>query len=166
MDEPFYFEDIQIGQEWTSRARTVTETDVVNFAGITGDFDPLHTDHHFASKTPFGRPIAHGLLGLSFVAGLGSFSPAMHTVAFVAIKDWHFVKPIHFGDTVHVKTKVVDKQPQGRKRGVVTWHRQLVNHRDEVVQEGTFETLVAIAPKVAPRKPHMTTKKTDATVSE
>ena len=79
VDEPRWFEDVSPGDCWRSSARTITETDVVNFAGLTGDFNPLHVDHHFARSTPFGRPIAHGLLGLSLLAGLGSTSRALAT---------------------------------------------------------------------------------------
>ena len=149
--EALYFNDIEVGDTWESPARTVTETDVVNFAALTGDYNPLHIDREFAKNTLFGRPIAHGLLGLSFVAGLGSFSPWMHTAAFVRIVDWKFLKPIYFGDTIHVRTEVLAKDVRGRgRRGLVTWKRQLVNHAGVVVQEGTTETLVEIRIADAP----------------
>lgn len=77
MTEPLHFGDLAVGDHWTSFGRTVTETDVVNFAGMTGDYDPLHVDHEFARQTPFGKPIAHGLLGLSLVAGLASQCPSV-----------------------------------------------------------------------------------------
>lgn len=147
MNEPVYFDDLQIGHRWRSTARTVTESDVSQFAGLTGDFDPLHTDHEFARNSPFRQPIAHGLLGMSIVAGLGSRSPWVHTAVFVGVQDWRFLKPIYFGDTVHVLTEVVEKMPKGRRRGMVVWKRQLINQRDEVVQEGFFETLVEISPE-------------------
>ena len=95
-----HFEDLHVGDCWQSRARTITETDVVNFACMTGDFDPLHVDHEFAKSTPFGKPIAHGLLGLAWVAGLGSDSPSVNTAAFLSIERWEFHRPAHIGDTV------------------------------------------------------------------
>jgi acyl dehydratase len=148
--EALYFDDVQIGDTWQSPARTVTETDIVNFAGMTGDYNPLHMDHEFAKNTLFGKPIAHGLLGLSFVAGLGSYSPWMRTAAFLRICDWKFVKPIFVGDTVHVRTEIVAKESRGRgRRGMVTWKRQLVNQHGVVVQEGTTETLVEMRRAVA-----------------
>lgn len=146
---PLFFNEIEIGDEWRSSARTLTETDLVMFAGLTGDFDPLHTDHEFARNTPFGRPIAHGLFGMSLVAGLGSHSPWMRTVAFTRILDWRFMRPMFVGDTVAASTRVLAKTPHGRRHGLVTWLRQLVNQSNEVVQEGTVETMVQLDPEVA-----------------
>jgi acyl dehydratase len=143
--EPLYYNDIAVGDKWESPARTVTEADIVNFAGMTGDYNPLHVDHEFAKGTPFGRPIAHGLLGLAWVAGLGSFSPSMRTAAFVRIVDWRFLKPLFVGDTVRVHTEVIARAIKGRgRRGLITWKRQLVNQNGVVVQEGTTETLVEV----------------------
>lgn len=140
-----HFDELQIGDSWESLARTITETDVVNFACLTGDFDPLHVDHESAANAPFGRPVAHGLLGLAYLAGLGTHAPNVHTVAFLGIKDWNFQKPIFVGDTVRAVTRVAAVTSNGRRSGRVTWHRELVNQAGEVVQSGTFETAVAIA---------------------
>jgi acyl dehydratase len=145
MHSPLHYEEVTIGETWDSPARTVTETDVVNFAGVSGDFNPLHVDHEFARGTPFGRPIAHGLLGLALVAGLGSFSPWMKTTAFLGITEWRFLKPLFIGDTVRVHTEILGKQPKGRRHGIVSWRRQLINQAGDIVQEGHFETLVALA---------------------
>jgi 3-hydroxybutyryl-CoA dehydratase len=143
MSDALYFEQLALGQSWRSPARTVTETDVVNFAGITGDYNPLHIDHEFAGRGPFGRPVAHGLLGLAWVAGLGSTSPRPMTLAFLGIGEWKFLKPVFVGDTLHVLTEVVSLTSQGRRAGAVRWKRRLVNQEGEVVQEGYFETLVS-----------------------
>ena len=145
MTEPLHFEDLAVGDHWTSLGRTITESDIVSFAGLTGDYDPLHVDHEFARQTPFGKPIAHGLLGLSFVAGLASQCPSVRTIAFLKIENWEFLKPIYIGDTVHAETEVVAKNPNGRRTGYVTWRRQLFNQAGAVVQSGVFQTLVAIA---------------------
>jgi acyl dehydratase len=138
-----FFEDLGVGDRWTSQGRTITETDVVNFAGLTGDYDPLHVDREYAAGTPFGKPIAHGLLGLSFVAGLGSHSPSVATVAFVSIQNWEFRRPAHIGDTVHVRSEILATRPNGRRCGGVTWKRELINSEGLVVQSGVFETLVS-----------------------
>jgi 3-hydroxybutyryl-CoA dehydratase len=140
--EPVGFDSLAVGAVFRSPARTITETDLVMFAGLTGDFDPLHVDHEHARRSPFGKPIAHGMLGISLVAGLGSHSPWVHTAAFTRIVEWQFVKPIYIGDTVHVVTTVLEKRPRARRRGLVTWRRELVNQHGEVVQHGTWETLV------------------------
>jgi 3-hydroxybutyryl-CoA dehydratase len=142
---PLYYDDVSVGDTWDSAGRTVTEADIVNFASMTGDFNPLHVDHEFAKNTLFGRPIAHGLLGLSWMAGLGSYSPWMRTAAFVRIVEWKFLKPIFIGDTIRVHTEVMAKSTRGRgRRGLVTWKRQVMNQENVVVQEGLTETLVEI----------------------
>jgi acyl dehydratase len=145
MNGPLYFDELAVGDSWRSPGRTVTQTDIVNFACLTGDFNPLHVDHEFAKETTFGRPVAHGLLGMSLVAGLGTNSPWASTTAFLGIRDWRFRLPIYEGDTLHVVTELLEKTPKGRRNGVVVWRRQLVNQAGEVVQEGEFETLVSLS---------------------
>ena len=152
MGEPLSFEQLQVGDRWTSRARTITEADVVQFAGLTGDYDPLHVDHEFARQSPFGKPVAHGLLGLSMLAGLSSTSPAVRTATFVTIREWEFVRPVFLGDTVHAITEVIELQRSGRRHGRVVWQRQLLNQSSEIVQNGIFETLVSAA-KATKRRP-------------
>jgi acyl dehydratase len=146
-----HFEELQIGDCWESQARTITETDVVNFACLTGDFDPLHVDHESAAQSPFGRPIAHGLLGLAYLAGLSNNAPNVQTVAFLGIKDWNFQKPILIGDTIHAVTRVIALTGSDRRRGRVTWRRELVNQAGEIVQSGIFETIVAASASQASR---------------
>ena len=143
MDSPLFYEQISVGQVWVSPRRTVTEADVINFATMTGDFNPLHVDFDFASKSHYRRPIAHGLLGLSWVAGLGSYFPSVNTLAFTAVRNWEFLRPLYFGDTVHVETECIEKSEAGRRNGKIVWRRKLINQRSEVVQQGVFETLVA-----------------------
>jgi acyl dehydratase len=138
-----FFDDVEVGQEWESLGRTITETDIVNFAGLSGDFNPIHIDHEFARGTPFRRPIAHGLLVFSLASGLGLYSPPMRTLAFLGIREWHFRGPVFVGDTLRVLSKVHSKEVRGRgRRGEITWQRQLVNQEGKVVQEGVTITLV------------------------
>jgi 3-hydroxybutyryl-CoA dehydratase len=139
---PLGFEDLQLGDRWISKTRTINDEDIQQFADLTGDQDPLHTDPVFAASGPFGRPIAHGLLGLSFLAGLSSQAPRVLTSAFVSIKSWTFTKPVYVGDRLHVVTEVLDLKPHGRRHGEVHWHRRLVNQDNQTVQEGIFLTLV------------------------
>lgn len=138
-----YFDDVQVGQEWESGGRTITESDIVNFAGLSGDFNPIHMDHEFCKKTVFRRPIAHGMLVMSIGSGLGLTAPPMRTLAFMAIKEWRFLDPVFIGDTIHVKAKVLEKEERARgRRGVITWQRQAINQDNKVVGEGITITLV------------------------
>jgi acyl dehydratase len=143
-----FFNDIEVGQEWTSLGRTVTQTDIINFAGVSGDFNPIHIDHDFARSTLFRQPIAHGLLVFSMASGLGLFAPPMRTLAFMSIREWNFREPVFIGDTLRVRTKVLEKQAKGRgKRGLVTWQRQVLNQDGKTVQEGITITLVEARPE-------------------
>jgi 3-hydroxybutyryl-CoA dehydratase len=138
-----FFDDVQVGQEWESLGRTVTESDIVNFAGLSGDFNPIHMDHEFAKKTVFRKPIAHGLLIQAMGSGLGMAFPSMRTLAFLAIKEWRFLEPVYIGDTIRVKAKLLEKEERSRgRRGVITWQRQIVNQNNKAVQEGIIVTLV------------------------
>jgi len=145
-----YFDDVEVGQEWESPGRTLTEADIVHFAGLSGDFNPIHMDHEYARTTPFRRPIAHGLLTLALTSGLSVQCPPMRTLALVAIRDWQFREPVFIGDTLRVRSKVLAKEPRGRgRRGLITWLRQIVNQHGQVVQEGVTVTLVEARPPAA-----------------
>jgi acyl dehydratase len=138
-----YFDDVAVGQSWESPGRTLTETDIVNFAGLSGDYNPIHVDHEFAKGTVFRRPIAHGLLGVAISSGLGLNSPPMRTMAFLSIREWHFREPIFIGDTIRVRSTVLEKEVRARgRRGVITWQRQVINQENKVVQEGVILLLV------------------------
>jgi 3-hydroxybutyryl-CoA dehydratase len=138
-----YFDDVEVGQQWESLGRTVTEADIVNFAGFSGDFNPIHMDHQFARSTPFRRPIAHGMCIFSMATGLGLYSPPMRTVAFLGIKEWQFKEPVYIGDTIRVRGMLLSKEVRSRgRRAVLTWQKQIVNQDSKVVQEGIAQTLV------------------------
>jgi len=138
-----YFDDVEVGEEWESPGRTITQADVVNFAGLSGDFNPIHMDHEFAKSTPFRQPIAHGLLVLSIASGLGLNSPPMRTLAIMQLREWHFRGTVFIGDTIRVRTKVIEKEERARgRRGVIHWQKKVVNQDGKVVQEGVSLTLV------------------------
>ena len=138
-----YFEDVEIGQEWESLGRTVTESDIVNFAGISGDFNPIHIDHEFAKSTMFRKPVAHGLLVWSMASGLGLYAPPMRTLALVSIREWHFDGPVFVGDTIRVRSKAIEKEEKSRgRRGIMTWAREIRNQEGKVVQHGVTVTMV------------------------
>ena len=108
----FYFEEFEINQVFTSSARTITEGDIVSFAGLSGDYNQIHTDVEFCKSTPFGQRIAHGLLVTSIASGLIAQSGLLEgtVIAFREINQWKFTKPIFIGDTVHVITEVIEKK--------------------------------------------------------
>jgi acyl dehydratase len=142
---PMYLQDFALGQETTTPGRTVTEADVTAFAGLSGDYNPIHTNAEFAAATPFRQRIAHGALGLALVTGLGSRTGMLDgtAIAFLGIEDWKFSKPIFLGDTVHVRMTVTEVRPSSKPgSGVLKRRMELVNQRGEVVQSGTFVTLV------------------------
>jgi acyl dehydratase len=146
MSEPNrqYFEDIQVGDEYLSPGRTVTEADIVAFAGLSGDYNVLHTDAEYMKSSIFGERIAHGLLGLSISSGLGSRAVArpFATIAFLGLR-WRFKGPIKIGDTIKVRMKVTDKKDTSKPdRGIVTIQRSVLNQRGELVQEGDTELMI------------------------
>lgn len=136
------FEDLRIGDTWTSSSREMTGGEIREFADLTGDFTRIHIDEDYAAESPFGAPIAHGLLGLSVLAGLSSVAPTVRTTALLNIQSWQFRKPIFIGDQIHAVTEVTGLQERGRRHGEVHWYRKLVNQRGEIVQDGILTTLV------------------------
>jgi acyl dehydratase len=143
-----YWEEFEIGEEYLSPGRTVTEADIVAFAGLSGDYNVLHTDEEFMKGTPFGRRIAHGLLGLAIQAGLGQRATPVQpaTIAFLGLT-WRFEKPIFIGDTIRVRMRVAEKRATSRPdRGIIVWDRAVLNQRDEVVQSGQTTLMIERRP--------------------
>jgi 3-hydroxybutyryl-CoA dehydratase len=130
-----YFEDFSPGVEHTTRGRTITESDVVHFAGISGDFIELHTNEEYARQSPYGRRIAHGMLTLSIATGLMTQMNLITdtVVAFYGIDKLRFVKPVFIGDTIHVTKKVIDSMAKGGTAGVVTFETTVLNQNAETV---------------------------------
>src|ERR1019366_7550026 len=130
-----YFEDFVPGDTYASRGRTITETDIVNFAGLSGDFFPLHVDEEFAKTTPFGRRVAHGALIFSISTGLSTQMSLLtdSLIALYSIEKMRFIKPVFAGDTIRVSRKVTDVLARGADRGVVTFSVTVRNQREEPV---------------------------------
>jgi 3-hydroxybutyryl-CoA dehydratase len=130
-----YFEDFTLGHKSVSRTRTITEADIVNFAGLSGDFVELHMSESFAASGPFGKRIAHGLLVLSVSSGLmvqmGQTTDTV--IAFYGIDRLRFTKPTFIGDTVHVEKEVIAKDQKGPDCGVITFNTQVLNQHGEPV---------------------------------
>ncbi len=131
-----YFEDFEVGMRVESAARTVTEADIVMFAALSGDWNPIHTDAEYAKGTMFGRRIAHGLLTLSIVAGLlvrlGLTERTI--VAFYGIDKLRFTNPVFIGDTIKAVLEVIGKEEkEGKPYGIVVYDIKGLNQRGEVV---------------------------------
>jgi len=138
-----YYDDVTLDEEFESSARTITEADIVNFAGVSGDFNPIHTDHEFARSTPWRKPIAHGLLVLSVATGLAVSTPPMRTIAFVGIREWMFRGPVFIGDTIRMVSRLKECIPRSRnRRADMIWYRSVVNQAGKIVQDGTLATIV------------------------
>lgn len=144
MEEPLWFEDLTEGREWTTDARTLRGEDVVDFARVSGDVNPLHLDDAYARTTPFGGRIAHGLLGLSVASGLVNRLRLTERtlVAWLGL-EWDFRRPLRPGDTVRVRLRVVEARPTSDGgRGIVRYRVEVVDDAGEVAQEGVWTMMM------------------------
>ena len=143
-----FWEDFEIGMRFITRSRTVTEADIVNFAGLSGDWNPLHVDLEHARRGPFGERIAHGLLGLTIASGLmQSLELYPDTlVAFLGLT-WRFRKPIKIGDTIRVEQVIAERrETKNKERGILVIDTKVLNQRNEIVQEGDRQVMLLRRP--------------------
>ena len=144
-----YFEEFSVGQKVVTVGRTLSESSIFDFAGLTGDYNQIHTDAEFAHATPFGQRIAHGLLGLSIGVGLLMRTGVLEgtVLAFREINEWKFVKPIFIGDTLHAQFEVTEVKALPRiGAGSVKALVQVLNQSGEVCQKGSLNLLVMNKP--------------------
>jgi acyl dehydratase len=142
---PLYFEDVEVGFRFETPRRTVTEADLVAFAGVSGDFNPLHTDAVFAADSIYGERIAHGALVLSLATGLrqrvGLFEGNL--MGLLEIRSWRFRAPVLIGDTVHVATEVTELRPTSKRdRGLMVQRVQVIKQDRTVAAEGELVMLL------------------------
>lgn len=142
-----YFEDLAVGQSCRSAGRTVTEADIVAFAGLSGDYNQLHVDQQFAETTVHGSRIAHGMLVLSILSGLSTRTPLMQglgeAIVGLAGLECKFRKPTRIGDTLHARLRVADLKPVSKGgRGLVVLHRDAHNQQDEVVLASIWTLMI------------------------
>ena len=136
-DKHRHFDEIEVGEEYESPGRTVTEADIVVFAGLSGDYNVLHTDAEFMRHSIFGERIAHGLLGLAIQQGLASRGEPTAAHGSLAALKWKFKGPIRLGDTIHARSRIAGLEDGALPgHGLVTVERQVINQHGEVVQEG------------------------------
>lgn len=142
-----YFDEIEVGDERASPRVTVTEGHILAYAGVSGDFSPLHMDDEYAKTTHFGQRVAHGLMGLSLADGL-KVQSAFFQDGIALGWTWRFKGPVLIGDTLQLKFRVAGKRPSKSRPelGIVIVAMQLTNQRGEVVQEGEHQLMV-------PRRP-------------
>lgn len=148
------YEDLHVGLEFDSPTRTITESDVMTFAGLTGDYSELHTSEAFARRTQYGRRVAHGLLVLSVAHGL--MWPRTNAlrdiaVALLGLSDWRMRGPVFLGDTIHVRYRVAEMRDSrsNPEQAIVTFEVEVLNEADEVVEQGQKVLLVSKVPLAA-----------------
>lgn len=145
-----WFEEFEVGQQIITPGRTITENDIVSFAGLSGDYNQIHTNAEFAGETPFGQRIAHGLLGLSIASGLAMRTGILEgtVIAFREINNWKFSNPVFIGDTIYAELNIIETKPIPRLGGgSLIIEIVVINQRDEITMKGTWTALVASEPK-------------------
>lgn len=151
-----YFEDLEVGQVYTSPGRTVTETDNWLCTALSGNYHSLHTDEEFAKHTPFSQRVVHGVLGLTMATGLQTRTPLgfWKNAVFLEVRNWKFVKPIFIGDTLTLRVEIKGKRDTRRPEwGVIVTERTLYNQRGEMVQQGLSTVMVLKRRGVAAEEP-------------
>jgi acyl dehydratase len=138
------FDEFNLGDKFISQARTVTEADVVNFAGLSGDFNPLHTDETFAAGTPFGKRIAHGMLIAAIATGMANWTGVFEGTTLALMQQLlQYKGAVKFGDTVHLELSVAEKKPTSKPdRGVVIFDARMVNQNGDIVLDGQWTLLM------------------------
>lgn len=139
-----FFEDFEVGFEFCTPSRTITSTDIVNFACLSGDFNEIHANHEYCRATPFGEPIAHGPLVYAVAAGLQYASGVNDgtLLALLQIDGWKMLEPVKHGDTIKMISRVISKKESSKQdRGVITLKRTIINQRGTPVQEMTATLL-------------------------
>lgn len=144
-----YYEDYEIGVTMQTRGRTITESDIVSFAGLTGDYNPMHTDAEYMKESMFGQRVAHGLLTLSYAVGQAYQLGFMErTVLAFRGLEMKFSLPVFIGDTIHAELIVREKKDAARLGGgMVTIDIKIINQNGKTVQSGELLVLVASRPK-------------------
>jgi acyl dehydratase len=142
----YYFDEFKVGDEFVTPTRTITETDVVMFAAMTGDYNELHTSAEYMKDTQFGQRLVHGLLGLSVSHGLLFRLGLLEgtAIAFLGIESWQFQAPLFFGDTIQIRVKVAETRASQSKpdRGIVKLYLEIVKQDGTVTQSGYKSIMV------------------------
>ena len=147
----YRYADLHVGMAFRSPGRTITDADLVGFAGLTGDFSELHTSDVYAKNSQFGRKVAHGLLGLAYAHGLmwartGELRET--AVAFLGINEWKFLEPIFVGDTIFVNYQISELRDSKSRptQAIAVFDVSVVNQNNRTVQRGSKALLVSKVP--------------------
>ena len=152
IERGLYYEDFALDQTIRSQGRTITQTDIINFAAFTGDWSELHINTEVAAQTPFGKPIAHGMLGISVATGLAILTGALDgtIIAFEGIENWSFKRPVFIGDTIYCDMTVTKREERklrgGLQAGYIGMQVQVVKAENKVCQFGAWNFLVKKKP--------------------
>jgi acyl dehydratase len=143
--QTYYFEDFKPDQIFESNGRTITETDLTFFSMLSGDWNPIHANAEFAKATRYGQRVVHGTLGIAIATGmlheLGIFDRSV--IAMLGFRNWVFRAPLFVGDTIRLKLTILDTEPgRSGRSGRVGRRFQLLNQKDELVQEGESDVLI------------------------
>jgi len=144
MSRGLTFEQFNIGDTFASQGRTVTEADVVTFAGLSGDFNPLHTNAVLAATTPAGQRIAHGMLIAAIATGMANWTGIFEGTTLALMEQTlRYKGMVKFGDTVHLEMKVADKKETSKPdRGIVVFDVHVLNQDEQMVIEGPWTLLM------------------------
>jgi 3-hydroxybutyryl-CoA dehydratase len=137
-----YYDDLAIGQRFESGGRTITESYVLNFAMLSGDWHPLHTDAEYAKINRFGQPISHGMLTLTVVTGLMTLSKDS-VEAFYGMDKVRFLRPVFFGDTIRLETEIVELVPSADSNGMVAVKVSVLNQHGDTVLVAVLKFIVS-----------------------
>jgi acyl dehydratase len=138
----YWFEDLPVGGIWRTGGLVVTESHIVGFAGLSGDFFDVHMDDDFARSQGFSARLAHGLLGLALTDGLKNRASVKLMAVASLGWDWRFVGPIVAGDRIAAVISVREKRLSSQRKGIVTLRIEVSNQRGEIVQTGATTLIV------------------------
>ena len=144
-----YYEDIEIGSVYRSAGRTATESDLTMFCMLSGDWNPIHSNEHYAAQSRFGRRVLPGLFGLSLITGAmtqwGIFEES--AVAMLNLDDWNFRAPIFIGDTLYIEMEILGKRLTSKGHlGILDRRFKVVDQTDRLIQEGRSEMMIRARP--------------------
>jgi acyl dehydratase len=141
---PLHFEDLNVGQKLVSAGRTITEADIVMFAGLSGDYNPIHTNEEWCKNSQFKRRVAHGMLTASIASGLIFRLGFLDGTGMAHLgTTMKFTAPVFAGDTIHVELEILSKKEVDQTRGIFTAKIDVVNQMNKIVETEQISIMIA-----------------------